>query len=301
MVTSSSQSVISFDNLSGPDEARWRSHGLKRRQQLLLDDVKKGGRTFQVSFGDTSVHRYFSVAHWALEQFHELYQSSAGNTTCSNLEETYVMGYRIISFLTECLPKHPGFATAPDIRQRAKAELELLRECLEDVALQIDEETCNKFVDDFDPLFVVGDDDDDSITESSSEATAKQPQHALQTSSTKRSPERKKMVRFENWDAIQADILADMEESKDDHDDKRNVSGSPTVDTVTTTGTSSAAPLDDSYMNDFSSDSEVVVVERDGRIELDMGVEEPWDQEEDDHDDENAAFPSLHRHYFYRQ
>ena len=50
-------------NLSGPDESRWRAHGMARRRQILDDDKRKGGRDFSLSF-DCSVQRYFSVAHW---------------------------------------------------------------------------------------------------------------------------------------------------------------------------------------------------------------------------------------------
>ena len=295
MTTTTEQSLIDLDKLSaGPDEARWRAHGLAKRQRLLEDDQRKGGRTFHVSFGDTSVHRYFSVAHWALEQFHELYQNENGN-----LEETYVMGYRIVSFLTECLPKHPGFASAPDIRRRAKVELDLLKECLEDVALQIDEETCNTFVDDFDPLFVVGDDDDDSVTESSSSGAVSSQASSLKTQIVVSSPEKKsRMVRFENWEELQAE----MEEHPSD--EYRKSLESPT--TVRTTDTSITEPMDTSYLSTSSdSDSPAAprrtheAVERLGRVELDMGVEDPHDHDVGGEND--AAFPSLHKHYFYRQ
>ena len=55
--------VLVDDISSGPDEARWRSHGLARRRQILDDDSRNGGRNFSLSF-DCSIQRYFSVAHW---------------------------------------------------------------------------------------------------------------------------------------------------------------------------------------------------------------------------------------------
>merc|ERR1719162_1218541 len=98
--------VLVDDISSGPDETRWRSHGLARRRKILDVDRRNGGRNFSLSF-DCSVQRYFSVAQGALEQFHELYQKGSSVDDEHELEELYVMGFRIISFLTECLPKHP--------------------------------------------------------------------------------------------------------------------------------------------------------------------------------------------------
>ncbi|KAG7374121.1 hypothetical protein IV203_013216 [Nitzschia inconspicua] len=259
---------ISFEELSKPDESRWRAHGAAKRKRLLDEDQAKGGRTFQLKF-ETSVHRYFSVAHWALEQFHELYQSG------KDLEETYVMGYRIVSFLTECLPHHPGLRSAPDIRQRARSELELLRKCLEDVALQIDEETCNSFVDDFDPLCVIGgedDDDDDSVTETSS------PSKPVVTPTSSKSLKMKsKMVRFEDWEVF----------PEDEKDWERHSAESPSAETVGTTGSESVELIDTSYTSSENSPP--------------LRPTEDYETDSDSSEVElNAAFPSFHEHCFYR-
>lgn len=272
--------AISFDNLSKPDESRWRSHGAAKRKQLLDEDQAKGGRTFQLKF-ETSVHRYFTVAHWALEQFHELYQSG------SDLEETYVMGYRIVSFLTECLPHHPGLRSAPDIRQRARSELDLLRKCLEDVALQIDEETCNNFADDFDPLGIIGDDeDDDSVSETTS------PSQSVGTSTPGDASKNKhRMVRFEDWHAF----------PEDEKDWQRESSESPSAETVGTTGTGSVETTDLGRMSTAEEDSPLRPhsIER-HNVDLNTTVEVDQIVLEDDEEDLDAAFPSLHNHYFRR-
>ena len=56
--------VLPVDDLSaGPNESRWRAHGMARRRKLLEEDQRMGGRDFSMSF-DCSVQRYFSVAHW---------------------------------------------------------------------------------------------------------------------------------------------------------------------------------------------------------------------------------------------
>ena len=311
-----------FSNLSGPEESRWRAHGVQRRKQLLEEDRIKGGRTFKLSY-DTSVQRYFSIAHWALEQFHQLYQSG------TDLEETYIMGYRIIAFLTEYLPKHPGFRTAPDIRQRARVELELLRECLEDVALQIDEETCNKFVDEFDPLEVVGvedEEDDDTVTEDSTleedadvkltalaaaattsteDARVKALPASLKTptkkSSKSDSSRKTRMVRFEDWVDFPSEVPDDSFSSTE-----RQAAESPTSETVCTSGTGSLEPLDTSYTKSIEDRNENFVAQLE--VEIENGAtsnnvdfpQYPYNVEGtvyDDEEDEHAAFPSPYRDY----
>jgi hypothetical protein len=290
--------AIPFEKMPGPDESRWRVHGAARRKQLLDEDQARGGRTFQLQF-ETSVQRYFAVAHWALEQFHELYQSG------KDLEETYVMGYRIVSFLTKCLPHHPGFRAASDIRQHARTELQLLRECLEDVALQIDEETCNMFVDEFDPLFVVGDDDDDDVDDDdsvtktimhSSSNSNPVPPTSTYSSTTKKS----QMVRFEDWN----------EDPAVETDWQRKSAESPSSETLGTTGTGSVEHVDTSFMStillehktgngsDESSLSQQSL-EQDAAIDLDSGDEVYQKDCGSDEEDLRAAFPSLHSHYFH--
>lgn len=72
----------------------------------------------------------------------------------SDLEDTYVMGHRMVCFLTESLPTHPGFhrPAVSDLRRQCFMELEQLHNCLEEISLKIDEDQCDRFADDFDPL-----------------------------------------------------------------------------------------------------------------------------------------------------
>lgn len=85
-----------------------------------------------------------------------------------DLEEAYIMGHRMVSFLTECLPNHPGFRrpSSAELRKKSLRDLESLQHCLEDLAFQIDEEQCNKFAEDFDPIVHEedSDTDDDDIS-----------------------------------------------------------------------------------------------------------------------------------------
>jgi len=208
---------------SGPDEARWRAHGLARRRTILEDDKRNGGRNFSLSF-DCSVQRYFSVAHWALEQFHQLYQSNFSTGNQQQLEEIYVMGFRIIAFLTECLPQHPELSRAPFVQDRSETELVLLRKCLNEVALRIDEVVCNEFVDDGDLLI-------DSMIAAEME--------------------KEDTEQFESW--VNFDEFKKLKQKSTDGKNRRKLSESPTSETVGTSETESLESLDSSHAKSNSS------------------------------------------------
>ena len=120
------------------------------------------------------------------------------------------MGHRMISFLTESLPKHPGFRLeeVSELQIDIEHELQLLKECLDDIAIQIDEEQCDQYVADFDPIL-----DDSSADESLSES-----------SST-------------NWTAFEG--WADSEQKI-----RSQRTYSPTSETVATSGSASVEPFD---------------------------------------------------------
>lgn len=244
------QHTIVSDLLGPVDESRWRIHGRTKRTQILEDDKNKGGRDFSLSF-DCSVQRYFSVAHMALEQFHQLYQKLSNKTATKaevneHLEEVYVMGHRIICFLTECLPRHPGLNQAPEMKQKTRRELVLLRKCIDDVALQIDENICNQFVDD-DDMFMdrliaetMDDDDDDSSTITDDGTMSDDERDGLLVGN--KNCAAIKIVRFEDWVPFPNTKLKNA----------RKLAGSPTSETVGTTGTESLEPIDTSYMGCLS-------------------------------------------------
>jgi hypothetical protein len=214
--------------------------------------------------------------HRALEQFHQLYQSSSKSTKTTTatkdneeLEETYIMGHRIISFLTECLPRHPGLSKAPEVQQRTEYELELLRKCLEDVALQIDEIVCNQFVDDgdlfIDTMIAASMDDDDNSSATTEDSTLLEFEDDIDDlifdnrskrtsnnipSSSNTTTTTTKMVRFEDCVPFPND-----EELGKDCRHKRKLAESPTSETVGTSGTESLEPIDTSYMGCFSPDN----------------------------------------------
>jgi hypothetical protein len=147
------------------------------------------------------------------------------------LEETYIMGHRMISFLTECLPKHPDFRTSEvaDLRRHSHQELELLQRCLEDVALQIDEDQCNQFVADFDPIVLIDDDSDDETEDSIPENPIKD------------------WVAFGGW----------TEKDEPWTEDGLRKADSPSSETVATTGTGSVEAFDFSSSDESIADRQL--------------------------------------------
>jgi hypothetical protein len=71
-----------------------------------------------------------------------------------DLEDMYVLGHRILRFLTVYLPRHPDFSKPRswNLRNKSRGEIKTLEFCLEDIAVLIDEQHCNQVVD-FAPEF----------------------------------------------------------------------------------------------------------------------------------------------------
>lgn len=66
-----------------------------------------------------------------------------------DLEEMYVLGHRLLSFLSMHLPRHPDFSKPRswNLRNKSRREAKTLEFCLEDLAVSIDELHCNQVVD----------------------------------------------------------------------------------------------------------------------------------------------------------
>jgi len=201
------------------------------------------------------------------------------------------MGHRIVSFLTECLPQHPGLGRAPLVRHRSKQELNLLKKCLEDVALRIDEQVCNHFGDDGD-LFLdsmlIGEMDKDEYEEDGTSSSSSSPDAAKQ-------PDSDAVFDFEaNWvDFSEAAFGVDNTKNSKfvsfAKDLERKSAESPTAETIGTTGTTgtgSLGPTDNSYANcDSSRNSE-------GNEEIRRSSAESTDENEtdDDYEDEDDDY-----------
>jgi hypothetical protein len=177
----------SWSSIDGAPSDQWRRLGQVRRRYLLDEDRRKGRLTFDLNMA-YDVDRYFQVADrvsnlilgrerniddadvflrlksQALDQFHNIYR------TGKSLEEAYVMGYRMVTFLTDCLPNHPGFhhPSASARRNQTFQQLEKLQAGLDDLALKIDEAQADSFAENFDPLSIVSADygsDDEGISD----------------------------------------------------------------------------------------------------------------------------------------
>ena len=158
------------------------------------------------------------------------------------------MGHRMISFLTTYLPQHPDFES-PDVeeeREDSLYQLERLRLCLEHVALQIDEDELNKYItDNFDPV-VEEDSSEGSLDQGNDYGNSKANNH---------------WEPFTGWTV----------------EVHRKQADSPTIETVTTTGTESTEH------HETSSDEEVQSPQP--RLELEE------DYEDSDGEDNHESKP----------
>ena len=66
----------------------------------------------------------------------------------AGLEETYIMGHRLLAFLGQALPLHPEYhkASVAALRDQAILDLEWIQDKMQDLALKIDEEQLNVFI-----------------------------------------------------------------------------------------------------------------------------------------------------------
>jgi hypothetical protein len=84
------------------------------------------------------------LAEQVLAQLRSMYESR------SNLEEIYVMGYRLIAFYTQALPRHPHYRSIDlsisNLREKSLVDLDWIRKRLDVISLRIDEEQLNQFI-----------------------------------------------------------------------------------------------------------------------------------------------------------
>jgi 3-methyladenine DNA glycosylase AlkC len=112
--------------------------------------------------------------------FHPTQVTSQFRAMCesleADLEDTYIMGHRLVAFLAQALPQHPEYATKPvtAFRRQASHDLVWIRLRMREIALKIDEDELNKYIsNDFDPIL----EDDSSV--SSDEADTGSPWEAF--------------------------------------------------------------------------------------------------------------------------
>mmetsp|Transcript_6449 Transcript_6449/g.11497 ORF Transcript_6449/g.11497 Transcript_6449/m.11497 type:complete len:416 (-) Transcript_6449:55-1302(-) len=116
---------------------KWRSHGRALRARLLLEDEENGGTSFVLN-SDSSIDMYYKVAEKIHDQFAEAYESQ------QELKDTYVLGHRLIHFLSRGLPTHVQYLSdepaIAELRSKGHERLVRLIQELEYVALLIDQE-----------------------------------------------------------------------------------------------------------------------------------------------------------------
>lgn len=141
----------------------WRKYGERRRKDLLDNDKKEGGTTFNLS-KRCSIKRYFELSERVMDQFNTSFEND------KDIENTFIMGNRLLSFLTEALPQHPSYMHAVVLKQREKSigGLVQVKKRIEELSHRIDEDQLNHYIaNDFDPI----PDDDDSSSASTAEIT----------------------------------------------------------------------------------------------------------------------------------
>jgi hypothetical protein len=176
----------------------------------------------------------------------------------ADTEDTYIMGYRMISFLMVYLPQHPEYKSpeAAEMREETRYELDQLQSCLERLALQIDEDQLNRFItDDFEPIV-----DDFSDSESGNGSL----EQGNDFQSTPQKQQTANWEPFANWGP----------------ESQRKQADSPTVDTVATTGTESLEQYEIS-----SDESEKELSEPQGQLGYSQDF---YDDDEGDYHDEQS-------------
>ena len=163
------------------------------------------------------------------------------------------MGYRIVSFLVECLPNHPRLKRSPFVVEQSETELKHLRMCLEDVALRIDGIVCNETVDDGDNYLdmiiakqmeqVEEEDEDDEQQPISSD----HPKRSSSSSDFEVTP-----FQLQNW--VNFDDFKTFEDTNSKRKKEPKLSESSTSDTVGTTGTDSSDDISSSSSQSKSPD-----------------------------------------------
>ena len=116
----------------------WRSVGHAHRNRILSADDETGGSSFAIN-PTVPISKYYEVAHRAHAQFHD----SCVHANPHNVDETYLMGNRLVRFISTALPRHsqyrsdyPDLIQAKDDVMAERAEAESL---IQNIALIIDE------------------------------------------------------------------------------------------------------------------------------------------------------------------
>lgn len=115
----------------------WRLPGQSYRSALLSEDEHTGGSHFVLN-PTVPIAKYYQVSRRAYHQFRD----SCAHLNEHNVDEVYLMGNRLIKFLTSTLPQHSQYGSSHEDLIEARDEVKLVLvdagRLLGDVALYID-------------------------------------------------------------------------------------------------------------------------------------------------------------------
>lgn len=236
-------SILATKQLAAEEDSsvsnhQWRRYGKERRRLLLEEDKAAGGHQFDLNY-ECRIQGYFALSEKVSEQrfYFRLglfaFQTFDLTPSCSmstylplcllqiisqfntafkrgsDLEAAYVMGHRLIHFLSEALPRHPDYmkkeVAITRLREESLKSLVQIQKRLDSLALRIDEEQLNKYImHDFDPLA-----DDDSSTSSCSATEQEQRGLGLDNNFPQED-----FAQWENFDGWSFDLPESMTSSK---------------------------------------------------------------------------------------
>jgi len=126
-----------------PISDAWRKRGHEMRSHLVLEDEQAGGSTFVLN-SDCSIGSYYVVAERVLEQFEQAFEAQ------ENLSETYLVGNRLVKFLSTVLPTHKDYFSdeheLTERRKKSQASLVHVLQRIERLAVMMDEEAWNRHI-----------------------------------------------------------------------------------------------------------------------------------------------------------
>mmetsp|Transcript_3208 Transcript_3208/g.6947 ORF Transcript_3208/g.6947 Transcript_3208/m.6947 type:complete len:775 (+) Transcript_3208:503-2827(+) len=120
-----------------PTDMGWRLPGQHHRSYLLSTDEESGGSDFTLN-ATVPIGKYYQVSRRAYHQFRD----SVVHMNDNNVDEIYLMGNRLIKFLTSVLPQHSQYGSNHEDLVEARDEVKLVLveagRMLSEVALYID-------------------------------------------------------------------------------------------------------------------------------------------------------------------
>lgn len=144
--TNMSKNIAQASPISPSKDQSWRKHGRSYRAKIIAEDEKRGGNSFILS-NQCSIDRYYRVAEKVLDSF---LSSSSTSSSPKEVSEAYLVGNRLVKFLSVVLPTHEEYLSEnPNLTQRrARSQEQLvdLLQYMEELALILDEIQYNLYI-----------------------------------------------------------------------------------------------------------------------------------------------------------